>query len=109
MLLWARAAELEDVSAAARLEVLDAASNRAPHNSKMLQWFAISNERLGEKAKARNLYSRIIMVSQFDKERAWAQKQADSERLQDNPAPTATPDRPARPPVKPASKPPVKH
>ena len=109
VMLWARAAGLEDVPAVKLIEVLEPASQRAPHNTQLLQWLAISNERIGAKPKARALYTRIILVSQFEKERAWAQRQADSERLQDDPPPPAASERPAQPPAKRTAKPPVKN
>jgi hypothetical protein len=89
VLLWAQAAELEDVAPATVAAVLEPAARRAPHNTRFLQLLARASERLGERAKARDYYTRIILVSQSDQERMWAQKQADSARLQDEPTPTA--------------------
>ena len=105
VLLWTRAAGLMDTAPGPVIEILEPAAKRAPHNTQILQWLAIANEAQGEKAKARSLYTRIILVSQFEPERAWAQKQADSTRLQDDPA---APIEHAPPPPKPTSKPPAK-
>ena len=110
VLLWARAIGLDEVVPGRVIEVLEPASKRVPHNTQILQWLAAANEMLGDKAKTRALYTRIILVSQFEKERAWAQKHADSARLQDDPVPPpiATPAPAARKP-KPVAKPPTKH
>ena len=48
----------------------------------MLRDLARAHEALGDKAKARADYDRIILVSDHPEERFWAQKQADSVRLQ---------------------------
>jgi hypothetical protein len=80
--LWVEAAERSDVDPIKLLTVLDRSCERAPHNTSMLRELARVHEALGDKAKARADYDRIILVSEFPEERLWAQKQADSARLQ---------------------------
>ena len=80
--LWMAAADVSHVQPAKLVKVLENASARAPHNTRMLGGLAIVQEMLGENAKARDYYNRIILVSDRPDERLWAQKQADSLRLQ---------------------------
>src|SRR5450432_1461443 len=60
------------------------ASTRAPHNPEMLRELARAHESRGGTGAARDYYNRIILVSDSAEERLWAQKQADSVRLQKN-------------------------
>jgi hypothetical protein len=82
--LWAAAAYVSHVQPVKLSTVLENASARAPHNTRILGRLALVQEMLGENAKARDYYNRIILVSDRPDERLWAQKQADSERLQKN-------------------------
>ena len=103
VLLWSRAAELGELAPANVVSVVEPAALRAPHNTRLLRDLAAASERLRDKPKARAYYTRIILVSQIDQERAWAQKQADSARLLDDPLPTAAPAAPPSPAGKPKS------
>ncbi|HEV7613136.1 MAG TPA: hypothetical protein VGO37_14745 [Steroidobacteraceae bacterium] len=80
--LWVGAAALAHVDAARLLTPLEASSARAPHNTELLRDLAAVHETLRDKAKARDCYERIILVSDRSDERLWAQKQMDSARLQ---------------------------
>lgn len=80
--LWAAAADRSDADPEKLVPVLESGSARAPHNTRMLSDLARHYEALGDKAKARSYYERIILVSDRPEERLWAQKQADSARLQ---------------------------
>jgi hypothetical protein len=80
--LWAAAAARSDIDSAVLVSVLENGSARAPHNTEMLRDLAFAHEALGDKATARDYYDRIILVSDHAEERLWAQKQADSVRLQ---------------------------
>jgi len=108
VMLWAQAAALNDLTPARVVEVVEPASKRAPHNTELLRWLAFASEMQGQKAKARGYYTRIMRVSSYDKERAWAQQQADSARMQDDPPPAEAPAAPPKPPAKPGTKRPVK-
>ena len=74
--LWVTAADRSHVQPAKLLKVLEDASARAPHNTRMLAGLAFVQESLGENVKARDYYDRIILVSDRPDERLWAQKQA---------------------------------
>jgi tetratricopeptide (TPR) repeat protein len=80
--LWAAAAEISQVDPAKLLKVVEGGSARAPHNTRMLRDLARAHEMLGDAGRARDYYDRIILVSDRPDERLWAQKQADSVRLQ---------------------------
>jgi hypothetical protein len=82
--LWAEAAGRSGADPIKLLMVLERSSARAPHNTRLLRDLARAHEALGDKAKARADYDRIILVSDQPEERLWAQKQADSVRLQGN-------------------------
>jgi hypothetical protein len=82
--LWAKAAARSEIDPATLLTTLEKNSARAPHNTQLLADLARSHETLGNKAKARDYYDRIILVSDYPEERLWAQKQADSRRLREN-------------------------
>lgn len=82
IVLWATAGLRSGVDPAKTLTVLENGSARAPHNTQLLACLAAAHERFGEPAKAREYYDRIILVSDNPEERLWAQKQADSGRLQ---------------------------
>jgi hypothetical protein len=82
--LWIAAAKQSNIGPAKLLGMLDKGSARAPHNTGMLGDLARVHEWLGESAKAREYYDRIILVSADPKERLWAQKHADSVRLEKN-------------------------
>jgi hypothetical protein len=81
--LWADAAERSDIDPAKLLSVLESGSARAPHRTQLLGELARVHEMLGDTGKARDYYNRIILVSDRPDERLWAQKQADSVRLQE--------------------------
>jgi len=81
VMLWARAAKVEDVPPATVIAVVSPASTRAPHNTQLLATLATANEALGAKDRARALYLRIVQVSRDEATRTWAQQQADSPRL----------------------------
>ena len=81
-LLWAAAARAADQDPAAVITVLKQIAMRAPHNTEALHGLAFASEALGNKSDARDYYNRIILVSDSPEERLWAQKQADSARLQ---------------------------
>jgi hypothetical protein len=66
------------------LSILQLASYRAPHNASLLRYMASAYEAMGDKPKARDCYNQSILVSSNPAERLWAQRQADSQRLQDS-------------------------
>jgi len=80
--LWANAASRSDVDPIKLLTVLERNSVRAPHDTLMIRELALAHEAIGDKSKARADYERIMLVSDRPEERLWAQKQADSARLQ---------------------------
>jgi len=82
--LWSFAADRLAVDPSKLVRVLENASARAPHHTGMLRDLARVHERLGDPIRARDYYNRIILVSDVPEERLWAQKQADSVRLQRN-------------------------
>jgi hypothetical protein len=78
--LWATAElDVSPVITAAALKPLIA---RVPHNTQVLAALARVSEKLGDLRAARGYYERIILVSDRPEERLWAQKEADSARLQ---------------------------
>lgn len=79
---WAYAGRLAKLDPRRRLEVLEAASARTPHDTFILTHLAVASEELGRYQAARGYYLRIMQVSLIPTERLWAQKQTDSERLQ---------------------------
>jgi len=81
--LWAYAAERTGVEPSRVLSILQLASYRVPHNTSVLGFMASAYEAMGDKPKARDCYNQIILVSTNPAERLWAQRQADSQRLQD--------------------------
>jgi predicted Zn-dependent protease len=81
--LWANAAFLAGDAPASLIPALEAASRRVPHNTKLLAYLAAANVAVGDLGKAREWYNRIILVSTSPEQRLWAQKQADSPRLQE--------------------------
>jgi hypothetical protein len=83
VITWARAAMVTDAPPAEVIAVLEAAQPRAPHNVEILSLLAAEAERSGDRAKARGYYTRMILVGPTAEFRAWAVRQADSERLQD--------------------------
>jgi hypothetical protein len=82
VILWTGAAGAKGVDAEQVLPVLERTAARVPHNTRVLQALARISEAAGKKGAARSYYDRIILVSEFPEERLWAQKQADSIRLQ---------------------------
>lgn len=80
--LWTQAAEQRAASPAGITAILQPVLERAPHNTMVLGALARAAERGGDKVAARDYYNRIILVSSSPEERLWAQKQADSPRLQ---------------------------
>ena len=106
--LWAAAAGLSQLDSDRALAVLEPAARRVPHDTRFLWVLARIRENRGEKAKARELYTRIIVVSAVPEERSRAQKQADSAWMQDEPPqPPAAEPAPSRPPKR-ETKPPPK-
>lgn len=79
--LWSDAAASVGVDAARIRKVLEGASRRAPHNTRLLAHLAEALASSDDLAGAKAAYIRIIQVSHSPEERLWAQKQADSERL----------------------------
>jgi hypothetical protein len=86
VLLWAHAAMAARAAPASVVAVLEPAQARVPHNVEILRLLAIGSEMLGNRAKARDYYTRLILVGPTAEYRAWAVKEADSARLQDPPA-----------------------
>jgi hypothetical protein len=86
--LWTLAAGRTGASAAQIVAALEPLQARVPHDTAALRNLAHAYEVLGEKAKARDAYNQIILVSHAPDERHWAQQQADSARLQDSPVST---------------------
>ncbi|MBS0376642.1 MAG: hypothetical protein JSR73_18865 [Proteobacteria bacterium] len=84
--LWSTAAQRLQLPPPQIIAVLEPASRRAPRDTLFLQQLATANLRAGNTARARELYNQIIAVSSSPPERVWAQKQADSPRMQDPPA-----------------------
>ena len=82
VMLWTQAAGGSHVSPMEIIEILKPVLTRAPHNTNVLRLLAQAEEQAGDKAAAREYYNRIILVSVIPEERRWAQKQADSRRLQ---------------------------
>ena len=85
--LWAIAAGRTGVNAAQIAVVLEPLLVRVPHDTAVLQSLAHAYEAMGDKAKSRNAYNQIILVSHSPEERHWAQQQADSARLQESATP----------------------
>ena len=82
VMLWTGAAGAQGMDPEQVLPVLVRTAARVPHNTRVLQALARVSEAAGKKDAARSYYDRIILVSEFPEERLWAQKQADSIRLQ---------------------------
>jgi hypothetical protein len=80
--LWAQSAEMTGITPPQFIRMLEKSTTRAPHNTQLLMHLARAQEAAGDKRQARASYDRIILVSEFPQERLWAQKQADSARLQ---------------------------
>jgi predicted Zn-dependent protease len=87
--LWTTAAGRTGGGAAQIIAVLEPLLFRVPHDTAVLRSLARSYETMGDKAKSRDAYNRIILVSHSPEERHWAQLQADSARLQDVPKPVS--------------------
>jgi hypothetical protein len=87
--LWTTAAGRSAVNAEHIVAVLEPLLIRVPHDTAALRSLARAYETLGEKAKSREAYNQIILVSHSPEERHWAQQQADSARLQDSPPPAS--------------------
>jgi hypothetical protein len=87
--LWTTAAGRTGSGAAQIIAVLEPLLFRVPHDTAVLRSLARSYEAIGDKAKSRDAYNRIILVSHSPEERHWAQLQADSARLQDVPKPVS--------------------
>ncbi|MFI4889029.1 MAG: hypothetical protein ACHQIL_00705 [Steroidobacterales bacterium] len=88
--LWTNAATRTGVGPEKIIAVLESLLVRVPHDTAVLRSLAWAYESTGDKAKARDAYDQIILVSASPEERHWAQQQADSARLQDAP-PQASP------------------
>ncbi len=82
VMLWVWAAASTGKDREQVLAILERTAARVPHNTRVLQALARVSEAAGKKGEARSYYDRIILVSEFPEERLWAQKQADSLRLQ---------------------------
>jgi hypothetical protein len=80
--LWAEAAERSGMTPPQFISILEHSSVRAPHNTPLLIFLARAHEEAGDRRQARDSYDRIILVSELPEVRLWAQKQADSARLQ---------------------------
>ena len=80
--LWASAASRAGVSTSQIVAALEPLLIRVPHDTEVLQSLARAYEVMGDKAKSRDAYNQIILVSPSPEERHWAQQQADSARLQ---------------------------
>jgi len=87
--LWATAAGRIGISPAQIVAVLEPLRVRVPHDTAVLRSLARAYEAMGDKAKSRDAYNQIILVSHSPEERLWAQQQADSARLQDTPQPAS--------------------
>jgi tetratricopeptide (TPR) repeat protein len=83
--LWASAASRAGVSTSQIVAALEPLLVRVPHDTAVLQSLAHAYEVMGDKAKSRDAYNQIILVSPSPEERHWAQQQADSARLQVSP------------------------
>jgi hypothetical protein len=83
--LWASAASRAGVSTSQIVAALEPLLVRVPHDTAVLQSLARAYEVMGDKAKSRDAYNQIILVSPSPEERHWAQQQADSARLQVSP------------------------
>jgi hypothetical protein len=86
VLIWARAAIAARRPPKSLIDVLVPAQAREPHNVEMLTLLASGWVWLGDRAKARDCYTRLILVGPTAEFRAWAVRQADSAQLQDPPA-----------------------
>ena len=87
IMLWVDAGARTGVEPARLREVLEKASVRVPHNTRLLGYLAWVSRMLSDKARARDYYTRIMLVSADPDERLRAQKEADSAELQDDPPP----------------------
>ncbi len=79
---WAYANSRAGDSPDGLIPLLEAASRRVPHNTQLLNYLASANVAKGDLGKAKEWYNRIMLVSTSPEERLWAQKQADSPRMQ---------------------------
>jgi hypothetical protein len=82
VVLWARAMGCSDGDPRRIRSVLERASPRVPHNSEVLMLLARASEIMDDRPAARRYYESIMLVSRSPEQRLWAQKQADSARLQ---------------------------
>jgi hypothetical protein len=80
--LWMQAAERTGTDPRQIIAALEPVRIRAPHDTAILRSLARAAESAGNKEQARGFYNEIILVSSMPGERLWAQKQADSRRLQ---------------------------
>ncbi len=85
MLLWVDAGARAGVEPVRLREVLERATVRVPHNTMVLGHLARLSRMLHDKARARDYYTRIMLVSANPAERMRAQQAADSAELQDDP------------------------
>lgn len=79
--IWSNARVETGTDLARTSAVLNEALGRAPRNTALLGALARARESAGDRSGAKAAYNRIIDASNDPKERLWAQKQADSERL----------------------------
>ena len=82
MALWADATARTGDDPASVIPALEAASARVPHNTILLSRLAAANVASGNLSRAREWYTRLMLASTSPQQRLWAQKQADSPRLQ---------------------------
>jgi hypothetical protein len=82
--LWATAVWRTGGNPAQIVAALEPLLVRVPHDTAALRSLARGYEALGDKAKAREAYNQIILVSRSSDERHWAQLQADSVRFQES-------------------------
>ncbi len=85
--LWAAAAARTNADPAAIVAVLTPVRIRVPHDTYVLKALGRAFAAMGDKAKARDAYNQIILVSHVPEERHWAQRLADSPQLQDSHSP----------------------
>lgn len=81
--LWGFAAARAGVNPGQIAAQFEPLRSRVPQDTTVLATLAAAYERMGDKAKSRDSYNQIILVSHSSEERTWAQKQADSARLDD--------------------------
>lgn len=102
---WAQAAQASNLPPAQLIAVLEPARARASHDFNILRLLGAAYLAAGERQKARDCYTRLILVSQTAQARLWAQRMVDSPRLQDVAGPAGDMEPEAEPEPQPQSQP----